>query len=195
MGQNDVAGRFRRTWRAEVLAAQPMIAPARHFTFPRAVPGEEEAMARGALELMVRPDAGGVFLATCALGFRSESLPTGLWSCPRAEQMCALAGGYAYLIDTDHPEVSTQIPLKPVTAVRAIEEAGLLIFAGFHTIAAWGEDGLRWQSARLSWEGLTLGNVVDGRLTGQGWDMKTDRELPFSIDLQTGVHEGGGYLR
>ena len=54
-----VQGGFRRTWEVEVLQAQPMIAPARRYTYPREVVGEEEAMARGALELMVRPRVGG----------------------------------------------------------------------------------------------------------------------------------------
>ena len=178
-----------------MLRAQPLIAPARHFTYPRYVPGEEEAMARGALELIVRPRVGGAFLATCSLGFQSGDLPTGLWSCPRAEEMCAVAGGYAYIIDTADPQQVTQIPLKPVTAIRSAEAAGLLVFAGFHTLAAWSASGLKWQTARLSWEGLVLGDVIDGRITGTGWDMRSDRELPFSVDLETGAHEGGGYLR
>jgi len=25
--------------------------------------------------------------------------------------------------------------------------------------------------------------------------MRTDKELPFTVDLRTGAHEGGGYVR
>ncbi len=193
-----VQGGFRRTWEVEVLRAQPLIAPARRFTYPREVIGEEEAMARGALELMVRPRAGGgggAFLATCSLGFKDPAMPTGVWGSPRADEMCAVAGGYAYMVDTTQPERVTQIPLRPVAAVKALECEGLLVFAGFNSLVAWGEEGLRWTTGRLSWEGVTLGEVVDGRLTGTGWEMLSDRELPFSVDLQTGAHDGGGYLR
>ena len=193
-----VQGGFQRTWEVEVLRAQPLIAPARRFTYPREVIGEEEAMARGALELMVRPRAGGgggAFLATCSLGFKDPAMPTGVWGSPRADEMCAVAGGYAYMVDTKQPERVTQIPLRPVAAVKALEREGLLVFAGFNSLVAWGEEGLRWTTGRLSWEGVTLGEVVDGRLTGTGWEMLSDRELPFSVDLQTGAHEGGGYLR
>lgn len=178
-----------------MLRAAPLIMPARSFTYPHRVPGEEEAMARGALELMVRPHAGGVFLATCALGFTSESVPTGVWGCPRAEEMCAVAGGYGYVIDTAQPEVSTMLPMRPVVEVRPAVEVGLLLFAGFHTVLAWGEIGLAWETGRLSWEGVRLGEVAAGRLHGWGWEMMSDRELPFSIDLRTGEYEGGGYLR
>lgn len=190
-----VGAGFPRTWSVEVLRSTPLIAPARSYTYPQRVPGEEEAMARGALDLMVRPAAGGAFLATCALGFSSGSVPTGVWGCPRPEEMCAVAGGYGYVIDTAQPERSTMLPVRPVVEVRPMVEAGLLLFAGFHTVLAWGGAGLAWETARLSWEGLTLGEVEAGQLHGSGWEMLSDRELPFTIDLATGRHEGGGYLR
>lgn len=188
-------GGFRRAWTVEVLKQAPLIAPARRYTYPREVAGEEEAMARGALELMVRAEGGGAFLATCALGFRSAEMPTEVWGCPRAEEMCAVAGGYAYVIDTLHPEVSTHVGLRPVVEVREVVDAGLLLFAGFHTVAAWGVDGLQWETGRLSWEGVRLGEINAGVLRGFGWDVRTDKEVAFAVDLRTGAHEGGGFRR
>jgi len=72
---------------------------------------------------------------------------------------------------------------------------GLLVMAGFHTLAAWGRDGMAWETGRLSWEGLRLGEVEGGVMHGWGWEMRTDKELPFTVDLRTGAHEGGGYVR
>src|SRR5271165_597486 len=93
---------FAREWRAGVLGGAPMIAPARQFTYPRPVGGEEDAMARGALLLMVHPaGGGGGFLATCALGFTDKAMPTGVFACPNQREMCAVAGGYAYVVDTE----------------------------------------------------------------------------------------------
>jgi hypothetical protein len=187
---------FPHEWRAEVLAAPPLIASARQFTYPRQVAGEEDALARGALLLQVQPAAGGTFLATCALGFTNPSMPTGVFACPNPRELCAVAGGYAYILDTAAPEHSTHIPLKPVTEVLVLAEQGLLIFAGFHVLLAWGREGLAWQTARLSWEGLRLTGVQpDGKLHGFGWDMRTDKEVEFAVDLGTGAHIGGGYLR
>jgi len=28
-----------------------------------------------------------------------------------------------------------------------------------------------------------------------GWNMLTDREVPFSLDLLTGQHQGGGFVQ
>ncbi|HWB31735.1 MAG TPA: hypothetical protein VG714_01050 [Acidobacteriaceae bacterium] len=189
---------FPHTWRADILAAPPLIAPARQFTYPHTIAGEEDALARGALQVLVHPESGGDFLATCALGFTHPSMPTGVWSCPDPQGLCAVAGGYAYILDTAAPERSTHIPLRPVVEVLPLPEHGLLLFAGFHSVLAWSVAGLAWQSGRLSWEGLRLTGVRTGpdgstSLTGLGWNMKTDKEVEFAIDLRTGAHTGGGF--
>jgi len=72
-------------------------------------------------------------------------------------------------------------------------EAGLLLFAGFHTVIAWGANGLAWETGKLTWEGLTLGAVDGNVLNGMGWDMMADKEVPFEVDLSTGKHTGGGF--
>jgi hypothetical protein len=180
-------------WTAEILTKPPLIAPARQFTYPQQIAGEEDALARGALQLMVRPSTGGAFLATCALGFTDPSMPTGIFPCPRPEEMCAVAGGYAYIVDTTHPEHCTHIAMKPVVEVHVREEQNLLLFSGFHTIIAWGEQGQAWQTAKLSWEGLRITGIEGNTLHGFGWNLMTDKEVAFSVDLLTGQHQGGGF--
>jgi hypothetical protein len=192
----DTAGdtqEFSRNWSAEVLKTPPLIAPARQFIYPQQIAGEEDALARGALQLMVRPANGGTFLATCALGFTDPAMPTGVFACPTPDEMCAVAGGYAYVIDTAQPEHCTHIVLKPVVEVRSLMAEGLLLFVGFHSIVAWGRSGIAWESARLSWEGVRITNIDGDVLRGTGWNLMTDREVAFSLDLLTGQHQGGGF--
>jgi hypothetical protein len=178
---------FPAEWTAEVLAARPGILPRRHFVYPVAV----EEVERGALELMVRPAAGEAFLATCALGFASPAVPTAVWSCPNPAMLCAVSGGYGYMIDTTAPEQWQQLEYRPVVEVRPLAEAGLIVFVGFHSIEAWGAAGRVWQTAKLSWEGVRLGEATQKELRGWGWDMRTDREMEFVVDLETGRHSGG----
>lgn len=191
---------FPRTWTAEVLNTPPLIAPARQVIWPQQVPGEEDTLARGALLLNVRPATGSAFLATCALGFKDPSLPSGVFSCPHADSLLAVAGGYAYLADTLAPDRCEHLPLRPVAAVFAIapcaeEPRGLLLLTGFHTVLALDATGVRWETARLSYEGLTLTDVRDNQLHGTGWNMMTNRDVPFTVDLVTGAHTGGGFQR
>src|ERR1019366_1226108 len=146
----------------------------------------------------IHPKAGGMFLATCALGFTNPAMPTGVFACPNPREMCAVAGGYAYVIDTAAPERSTHIPLKPVVEVLVLDEHGLLVFVGFHAMVAWGREGLAWQTGRLSWEGIRVSGVrpdANGTavLCGFGWNVSTDKEVEFAVDLRTGAHTGGGF--
>ena len=181
---------FPHSWQAELLQSPPLIAPARQFTYPQQIAGEEDALARGALQLLVRPAAGGSFLATCALGFRDPSMPSGIYACPNPDELCAVAGGYAYIVDTRAPERPTHIAQKPVAQVYVTSQ--LLLFVGFHSITAWGAEGLSWTTARLSWEGVRITGVEGSTLHGTGWNMLTDKDLPFTVDLHTGAHTGGG---
>jgi hypothetical protein len=182
---------FPHCWQAEALAARPAILPARHFVYPR----EAEEVERGALEVMVRPHKPEAqpspdaqpFLATCALGFRDPAVPTGLWSTPRPAELCAVSGGYAYLIDTAAPERFTMIPYRPVLEIRPLPAEKLLLFIDHRSILAWGEKGKAWQSGRLSAEGVTITGIEGGVLRGLGWDLMADKETPFALDLRTGL--------
>jgi hypothetical protein len=186
---------FAQDWTAEILKTAPLIAPARQYTYPQQIAGEEDALARGALQLLVRPATGGTFLATCALGFTNPAMPTGVLPCPNPQEMCAVAGGYAYIIDTRHPEHCTHIQLKPVTEVRSLPSHDLILFIGFHTIIAWGSLGQAWESSKLSWEGVRITSIEENTLHGTGWNLLTDKEVPFSLDLLTGLHHGGGFAQ
>ena len=193
--------RFPHAWQAEVLAGRPLILPARHFVYPR----EAEEVERGALEVLIQPGAPGLvfetgesadaysarqperpFLATCALGFRDPAVPTGLWSTPKPEEICAVSGGYAYLIDTAAPERFTMIAYRPVLEVRPAVDEGLLLFVGSRSILAWGRSGQAWESGKLSDEGVAITSIENGVLRGTGWAMMSDRETAFELELATG---------
>lgn len=175
---------FPHHWQAEILAARPLILPQRHFAYPL----DAEEVERGALEVLIRhPASGQPFLATCALGFRDVIVPTGLWSCPNPDEICAVSGGYAYMIDTSAPERFAMIAFRPVLEVRALAAQGLLLFVGHHSLLAWGTTGQAWQSEKLSDEGVTITAIEGAQLHGLGWNMIADKETPFTLDLRTGL--------
>ena len=193
---------FPHDWSAQILTAPPLIAPARSYIYPQQIAGEEDSLNRGALHTFVRPASGGAFLATFALGFTDRTMPTGLFSCPSPQLLCAVAGGYAYLVDTTDPDPSansrhkksaTLLQMKPVTAIHAVPQHNLLLFSGFHSVLAVGSSDIIWQSQRLSWEGVRLASIDADTLHGTGWNLLTDREVPFTLNLLTGDHKGGGF--
>ncbi len=189
---------------------RPLILPRRQFVYP----AQADEVERGALEVLVRPAQGEPFLATCALGYRDSATPTGVWSMPDPDWLCAVSGGYTYLIHVPEPERFVFLRYRPVLAVRnlCLDDAqsptgagqstteskqcasgGLTLFVGHHSILAWGREGEAWESDRLSWEGVTVDRIEDGVLYGQGWDLMTDKDLPFALDLKTGKKSGKGF--
>ncbi len=174
---------FPHHWQARILPTRPLILPPRHFVYPR----EAEEVERGALELMIRPNPNSPeFLATCALGFQDPIVPTGLWSCPNPYEICALSGGYAYIIDTTAPEQFTMLPYRPVLELHPVPALNLLLFVGHHAILAWGANGLAWESERLSSEGVTITTIDGSTLHGRAWNMLTDEETDFVLHLVSG---------
>lgn len=172
-----------------------MIRPARNFIFPRVVPGEEEALARGAVWLQVEPDHAPTFLAQCALGYTGPSVATGVWSTPVPAELCCIAGGYAYRINTAAPEEAVLLPVQPVVAVHAATAAHALVLVGHHHVYVLSASGVAWRSGRISWEGVVVESSDEDILRGRGWDMLRDIEVPFTLDLHTRELTGGGFHR
>ncbi len=173
---------FAHRWQAEILPARPLILPPRHFTYP----AEVEEVECGALEVKIHPADAQPFLATFALGFRDPAVPTGVWSAPNAHELCALSGGYAYILSVVDPQQFTMLPLRPALSVHAAAEAGLLLFVGNRDILAWSAGGKAWQANAVSSEGIAIEAITATTLQAVGWDMRTDREFSFVLDLATG---------
>jgi len=50
-----------------------------------------------------------------------------------------------------------------------------------------GAEGEAWQSEKLSDEGVTITSIESGVLRGLGWNLMSDKETPFALDLKTGT--------
>jgi hypothetical protein len=175
---------FPHDWTAIVLDRRPLISPTRHFIYPAQV----EEVERGALELMISPIDGKEFLATFALGFADTDVPTGLWSCPNPQWLCAIAGGYAYLVNAANPQHWEMVEYRPVLAATPLESNQLLVFTGHQSLMAYGPNGKAWETLRLSWEGVKIIEARANTLRGLGWDLMTDQEFEFEVNLKTGEH-------
>ena len=100
-----------------------------------------------------------------------------VWSCPNPEWLCAVAGGYAYLVNTANPQQWEHVEYRPVLAVTPLLSQQLLLFSGHQSLIAYGANGKAWETLRLSWEGIKILEVREASLTGLGWDLMTDQEF------------------
>jgi hypothetical protein len=78
--------------------------------------------------------------------------------------------------------------------ISIVSHAVVLLFDATH-IVAYGREGLRWRSQRLSYDGLSGLHVADAKLVGTAFDpTASSNQAPFAVDLADGSHEGGAAL-
>ena len=179
---------FPRNYEVKALESYSLVHPAEKlYQFPVQL---EEADRTG-VYVRVVPKDENPWVGFFALGFDSEQVASGIYSCPNPDSLCVAAGGYAYIVQAGNPQEWLQVEQRPAVEIRALPELKLLLFTGFTSITAFGAQGHLWTTERLSWEGLTLSEIEGATLHGKGWDAVIDEEVPFEVDLLTGKSTGG----
>lgn len=114
-----------------------------------------------------------------------------LYATPSDSVLCVVVKGQGYWVPVFTPEEYEVIPSVPIKKVLAVPKAKLMLFVDFVRLTAYGEDGFLWQTERLSWDGLTITEVLEREVNGVAWDAPSNREVPFSVDTRSGHHTGG----
>ena len=179
---------FPRDYEVKMLETAPLPHPVEKLYH---YPMELEEGDRTGIYLRVQPKDGIPWAGFFALGFDSPQVVNAICSCPDPQWLCAVVGGYAYLVNSSDPQHWLRLEQSPVMDLRCLSEQQIILFAGFTSITAVGRAGVIWTTERLSWEGLTITEVDGAVLRGMGWDAPTDKEVPFELDLRTGRHTGG----
>jgi len=154
-------------------------------------PGAESTGGKDGLVVHVEPSIGRDWIGVFAFGDQSHELLSGVFSTPSANVLCVVSGGSGYLVHSDKPEWWSEAPLFPITRVIELTEAGLMIFADFTSLCAWGTNGVVWRSQRLAWDDLTITSFENNMLLGYGFDPILAANVPFAVDALTGDHTGG----
>jgi len=179
---------FPRNYEAKILESAPPVHPLEKLYH---YPVELEEGDRSGAYLRVTPQKSPPWNGFFAVGFESDQVISALCSCPDPDSLCVVVGGYAYVVKATGPTSWFRVEQRPVMELRAVSENELILFTGFTTISAVGRTGLAWTTDRLSWEGVEVIDIADGKLRGLGWDAFADKRVPFEIDLLTGKHSGG----
>ena len=67
----------------------------------------------------------------------------------------------------------------------------ILVFPDHTVLEAYGCNGFLWRTERLSWDGLKITEVAADIIRGAAWDSPANREVPFSVDTESGASKGG----
>ncbi|HLY99435.1 MAG TPA: hypothetical protein VKT33_10270 [Candidatus Angelobacter sp.] len=179
---------FSKNYDVQVLQNYSLVNPLERFY---QFPAELEEQDRSGTYLRVTPKQAGAWVGFFSKGFDSDKVANAVFSCPDPDSLCVAAGGYGYVVNTTDPARWFQLEQRPVTETRVVAEKKLLLFAGFLKVTALGPSGLLWTTERLSWDGITMLHIDGNTLHGMAWDAISDKEVTFTVDLQTGKHSGG----
>jgi hypothetical protein len=157
-------------------------------------PGGSERGGRDGILLEVIPTGAARWIGIFARRKICSGDRSGVFSCPDRRTLCVVSDSRGYIVHADDPGVWQEVPCEPVDDVVCSPEAGLILFADFTHLVAYGPDGMAWKTKRLSWDGLKITEVTRERIRGVAWDPFVDQEVDFLVDTRTGCHEGGSYL-
>jgi len=177
---------FPSSFKFEVLSELRAANPRRWF-----YPGANESGGQDGVNVQIVPSEGEKWIGTFAFGrFGAKSI-TGVFTTPNPDELCVVSEGQAFMVDATRPKKWESLPIIPVIAVRSSKEQQLLIFANHTELLAIGDNGIAWRTGRLSWDSLKLTGITNEAIHGVFWDIQTESEQSFSVDLVTGAHSGG----
>jgi hypothetical protein len=157
-------------------------------------PGGLESGGHDGLNIRVVPYEGEEWIGTFASGRFGPKTVTGVFTTPNPNKFCAISEGQAYIVDVTGPKVCESLTIVPIIAVRSSMKHRLLIFANNTEILAIGVNGAAWRTERLSWDSLKLITTTDDTLCGEFWDVQTESEQGFTVDLANGTHCEGATM-
>ena len=167
----------------EVLASSSRDSELRRFYFP----GASTVGGRDGVMMRVIPASTEPWIGCFASGLLQKSTLTRVFSCPNPNEICVVSSGAGYFVRTDDPLQWQTIRSIPVVDVRAVTAKAMLIFADFTKLVSYGGEGLRWESARLSSDGIQIVDVTSERLNLIVWDAARQQNIRAVVDVDNGL--------
>jgi hypothetical protein len=176
---------FQHESKVEVLEELPGAPGSRCIYYP----GAREDGGKSGLIIRVHPRARpawvGVFASLGVVGL------SGVFSCPRRNQLLVVACGTGYLVQADAPTVWSPLSMAHVRDVRAVPDRQILLLVGEVNLEALGPTGTVWLTPRLASDGVEVVSLDRDRVIGRGWDAAANAHVGFTVGLADGAAEGG----
>jgi hypothetical protein len=142
-----------------------------------------------ALAVEVEPEGGAPWRKTFDGGYSHLYAPHGAFGTPSPRHLLVVVGSEARLVDA-RIGAADKLGIHLPTCVVAHREISVVAIVGLLAVVGIGPKGVAWETPRLSLDGLRVGRVVGYRLEGAALH-PGGRDVPFSVDLRTGAHDGG----
>ncbi len=110
---------------------------------------------------------------------------------PDPNAICVICSGDAVITDVTRPDRSTLLDFEPITDAVAVKERKMIVFAGFTKLMAFdGSNVAMWETSRIAWDELKITSVDALSISGEYWDVATEKKAQFKVELDTGEVNG-----
>ncbi len=183
---DTIDGTFAHFYECERLTETPRTAQPHYY-----YPGAFTEGGRDGILVEVRPQSGQAWLGTFAFSQVTPKGFSGVFTTPDPERVCIVSRGEGYIVSAARPTAWEAVRATPIIDVRLVRAQGIIVFANFTELVAYGSAGIKWRTKRLTWDSLKITEVTDTFIKGEFWDIRTEAMGSFIVDLATGTHQGG----
>ena len=131
------------------------------------------------------PKSGDEWIGVFADEYLSPPAINKVLSTPDPNRMCVISGGRGYIVNSSLPGDWQVMPVFPITYAASVADCRLLVFGDFRSLSAW--DGNIVWVANVAIDGLTVTNLNSDRIEGYGFDPSLGANVPFAVDVATGM--------
>lgn len=155
------------------------------------MPNKGPGIGRDGMMIKFFPDHGESWVGIFAFG---DMLPNGNCQAhlgPGPNHLTVLTKGDAYIVAPNNPDSFIQVKSCPVIDAIPVPNRNLMLFHDYTEIVAYNENGLAWETTRISWDGIEIEEVSNNTILGKSWDAPNEKYVQFNVDLTDGSHQGG----
>ncbi len=156
--------------------------------------------ARPELMIEIQPKIGPAWTATFGGEEADGDFVSGLFTCPSPNALCVVVRGSGYFVRVTEAGTFHSVECRPVRHVLQFRDHGMIVFGDFaqfvaydQTVGSVHDPEPRWRTAPLGFDDLEISRVTEDRIEGRAWNAPHQRMVPYSVDVATGRHEGGGF--
>lgn len=155
------------------------------------IPNNDSGVGQDGVIIKFLPRDGDPWIGIFAFG---DMLPRGdchAFPGPGPNRLTILAKGEAYIASPNNPDLYIQVKSCPAIQAVPVPSRNIVLFHDYTEIVAYNENGLAWETARISWDGIEIDEVSDSVILGRSWDAPNENHVQFTVDLADGSHKGG----
>lgn len=150
-------------------------------------PGSSTQGGKDGVLVKITPLHGESWVGVFSFGEITPKGVSGVYTLPNADKLCVVSRGAGYFVSANNPADWAEVKSIPVIDVRSVLSQGIVLFANYTELIAYDSSGVKWRTERLAFDGFRIVGLTDNRLRGEYYDIRSESEETFELDLLTGV--------